>query len=80
MRRKSIPVWRVLAVVAASGVMALSTQAQSAPTTRPGGHVHEKTLADAGSVGPRNLIAAGKSPDVFLLYSGDVIGYTDPCG
>ena len=25
-------------------------------------------------------IAGGESPDLFLLYSGDVIGYLDPCG
>ena len=28
----------------------------------------------------RALIAAGESPDLFLLYTGDVIGYVDPCG
>ncbi len=28
----------------------------------------------------RSLIAAGESPDLFLLYTGDVIGYLDPCG
>jgi len=26
------------------------------------------------------LIATGDSPDLFLLYTGDVIGYLDPCG
>ncbi len=28
----------------------------------------------------RSLIAAGETPDLFLLYTGDVIGYLDPCG
>jgi len=28
----------------------------------------------------RALIATGESPDLFLLYTGDVIGYLDPCG
>ena len=28
----------------------------------------------------RELIASGDSPDLFLLYTGDVIGYVDPCG
>ncbi len=26
------------------------------------------------------LIAPGPAPDVTLLYTGDVIGYVDPCG
>jgi len=26
------------------------------------------------------LIASGESPDLFLLYTGDVIGYIEPCG
>jgi len=28
----------------------------------------------------RALIDAGESPGLFLLYTGDVIGYLDPCG
>ncbi len=28
----------------------------------------------------RSLIASGETPDLFLLYTGDVIGYLDPCG
>jgi hypothetical protein len=34
--------------------------------------------ADEGS--RRALIDDGESPDLFLLYTGDVIGYIDPCG
>lgn len=26
------------------------------------------------------LVASGDVPDLFLLYTGDVIGYLDPCG
>jgi hypothetical protein len=26
------------------------------------------------------LVAPGEAPDVTLLYTGDVIGYLDPCG
>jgi hypothetical protein len=26
------------------------------------------------------LIVSGREPDLFLLYTGDVIGYLDPCG
>ena len=28
----------------------------------------------------RSLIEPGESPDLFVLYTGDVIGYLDPCG
>ncbi len=28
----------------------------------------------------RSLIASGETPDLFLIYTGDVIGYLDPCG
>jgi len=43
--------------------------------------------ADPGATAPvptaesrRALIDSGESPDLFLLYTGDVIGYLDPCG
>ncbi|GEM_PF-3555794 len=26
------------------------------------------------------MIAPGKTPDLTLLYTGDAIGYIDPCG
>jgi hypothetical protein len=26
------------------------------------------------------LVAAGGAPDVIFLYTGDVIGYIEPCG
>ena len=26
------------------------------------------------------LVVSGPAPDLFLLYTGDVIGYLDPCG
>jgi hypothetical protein len=28
----------------------------------------------------RGLIQRGEAPDLFLLYTGDVIGYLGPCG
>ena len=30
--------------------------------------------------GKQQLIASGDTPDLLLLYTGDVIGYVDPCG
>jgi len=29
---------------------------------------------------PGALVAPGPAPDVTFLYTGDVIGYVDPCG
>ena len=29
---------------------------------------------------PGALVAPGDAPDLTLLYTGDVIGYVDPCG
>jgi hypothetical protein len=29
---------------------------------------------------PKPLIAGGRQPDMLLMYTGDVIGYVDPCG
>ena len=26
------------------------------------------------------LVTGGEKPDLFLLYTGDVIGYVEPCG
>ena len=28
----------------------------------------------------KGLIAGGAPPDLILMYTGDVIGYIDPCG
>ena len=28
----------------------------------------------------QGLIQTGPPPDLFLLFTGDVIGYVDPCG
>lgn len=29
---------------------------------------------------PGALVVSGPAPELFLLYTGDVIGYLDPCG
>jgi hypothetical protein len=30
--------------------------------------------------GRRAIVVDGETPDLMLLYTGDVIGYIDPCG
>ena len=37
------------------------------------------TPAAAGDVAA-NLVSGGSTPDLILVYTGDVIGYIDPCG
>jgi hypothetical protein len=39
------------------------------------GHVPISAQDSAGA-----LVAGGDPPDLFLLYTGDVIGYIEPCG
>jgi hypothetical protein len=29
---------------------------------------------------PEELVSQGDSPDAVLMYTGDVIGYLEPCG
>ena len=53
---------------------AVSSRAQNTPAPTAGS-------APRGSLEARKaLVATGDSPDLFLLYTGDVIGYLDPCG
>jgi hypothetical protein len=52
-----------------------------------GGWTGGELLAQGGSGGqqsfrlpPGAMIAPGRAADLTLLYTGDVIGYLDPCG
>ncbi len=44
------------------------------------GFVVAQTAGGPAPVDRRALIESGDSPDLFLLYTGSVIGYLDPCG
>ena len=37
-------------------------------------------LVCAPLVSAQGLVPGGAPPDAFLLFTGDVIGYLDPCG
>jgi hypothetical protein len=39
-----------------------------------------RLTAQEAQEGPSALIQTGERPDFFLLYTGDVIGYVEPCG
>ena len=56
---------RLALVAALAAVAASPTVAQEGASTSPP---------------PGALVAPGNAPDVTLLYTGDVIGYVDPCG
>ena len=38
------------------------------------------TLAPIGAQDRTGLVPKGAPPGLFLLYTGDVIGFLDPCG
>ena len=62
---------RVLVGVLVVATLSL-TVAQRKPTPDP--------VGPDTSTPRRSLIASGETPDLFLIYTGDVIGYLDPCG
>ncbi len=61
------------------GVLLVATLSLTLAQRKP-----QPATPEAGSPDPatprRSLIADGEAPDLFLLYTGDVIGYLDPCG
>jgi hypothetical protein len=65
----------LLAVAIAGGVCS-TVRAQARPTEpQPAAAVGTEPPVDR-----KALIASGVAPDLFLLSTGDVIGYLDPCG
>ena len=73
MRRLQFPVRAALTVLALCG--AARAQAPPSPDPPAEAPVESAARASAGS-----LIAPGKTPDLLLVSTGDVIGYVDPCG
>ena len=59
--------------LAAATTFATLCSAQSTATTPP-------DMSEVAGGDRRALIDGGESPDLFLMYTGDVIGYLDPCG
>ena len=59
---------QVRAVIAAMSLMLALAAAAQAPTPPA------PTAPQAG------LIAPGRSPDLEILFTGDVIGFLEPCG
>ena len=71
---------RGIRIFLATSVAAIGVAGAQAPTAPP-------ATPSAPAVVPRSLdvpggalVAPGPAPDLALLYTGDVIGYIDPCG
>ena len=73
MRRDSARVaW---ALVAAAALCAAGAWAQEA-LKPPAAQLPARSLEPPAG----GLVVAGIAPDVIFLYTGDVIGYIEPCG
>jgi len=59
-----------VAVVAASLMLAGLALAESAPVPAPA----------APAAGQAGLLAPGRSPELEILFTGDVVGFLEPCG
>jgi hypothetical protein len=60
-------------------VLVLATLSLTLAQRKPGPATPDPVDQDAAAP-RRSLIASGETPDLFLIYTGDVIGYLDPCG
>ncbi len=61
-----------VAVVAASLMLAGLALAESAPVPVP--------APAAPAAGQAGLLAPGRSPELEILFTGDVVGFLEPCG
>ncbi len=82
---RSLLGWWLPGVVAVSGLALAQAPPAVAPAVAPP-TAQPAVPADAPRV-PRTLdvpdnalVAAGKAPQLDILYTGDVIGYIEPCG
>jgi len=62
------------ALAAASLMLAGMALAQSAPAPVPA------APAAAPVAGQGGLLAPGRSPELEILFTGDVVGFLEPCG
>lgn len=73
--RRSILRWLLPVAFVAAGLAAAQPPPAPAVPTAPGAAIPRTLDVPDGA-----LVAAGKAPDVEVLYTGDVIGYIEPCG
>jgi hypothetical protein len=65
----------VATLVLAVAPLASPSLAQSDGNADPGKPAHRSYVLPPGA-----LIAPGDSPTITMLYTGNVVGYVDPCG
>jgi len=72
----------MLSVMLPSLVLVAGFAAAQAPAPAPAPVVAPAapSIPRALDVPDNALVAPGKAPDVDLLYTGDVIGFIEPCG
>ena len=75
-RRSLVSVVLPLLVLAAGIAAAQAPPPAAPPAAAPAAPSIPRPL----DVPDNALVAAGKAPEVDLLYTGDVIGYIEPCG
>lgn len=66
----------LLAVFTPAPAAVPSPPPPAAPAPAPGTAIVPRSLEVQGGA----LIAPGKAPEVDILYTGDVVGYIEPCG
>ncbi len=68
--------WMIPAVILIAGIASAQVPPAAPPVAPPAAPNVPRTLA----VPDGALVAAGKAPELELLYTGDVIGFIEPCG
>lgn len=69
---------RLMAGIA--GMLMLATALPALAQRNPAAKTPVTAEDTEAPVDRRALIDGGETPGLFLLYTGDVIGYLDPCG
>ena len=75
MSRRSLLAAKLALLVFTAGI-ALAQAPPPAPAPAPVAPTVPRPL----DVPDNALVAAGKAPEIELLYTGDVIGFIEPCG
>jgi hypothetical protein len=68
--------WMLPVATVIVGIAAAQAPPPAAPVPTPAVVASPRTL----DVPDGALVAAGKPPEIDVLYTGDVIGYIEPCG
>jgi len=70
----------VVLIAGIAGLQAAAPAAPAAPAATPAPQPIVVPIPRSLDVPDNALVAAGKAPEIDVLYTGDVIGYIEPCG